>query len=345
MDATAALEKYAAWMERERLADLTRESYLGWTERYFAFSKAQRLANPEAPRQAPEQAISDFLSSYQKHSEATVKQALNALAGKSGFYAAMERKLDRLPPWVNPTRPTNIPTWVTAAETEAILSHLVEAWALMAGLMFGSGLRISECASLRWRDIDFERLTITIRRGKGNKDRVTVLSRRMVAPLKARMERCRGLWQQDRDQQRPGVEMPAGMTLKFPKMGADWAFFWVFPAAGESTDPKSGIVRRHHVHKKSFGKALRVAVKRSRIPKRVTAHTFRHGFATCYLLAGGNLRELQRLMGHANMETTEIYLHCLPNETDRIGSPWDVEPRRAPAMAADVIVPMLRYAG
>jgi integrase len=329
-------------MERERLAPLTRESYRGWAERYFAFSKAQRLAHPDRPRPTPEEAISEFLSSYQKHSEATVKQALNALAGKSGFYAAMGRELDRLPPWVNPTRPANVPTWVTAAETEAILAHLVEAWALMAGLMFGSGLRIGECVSLRWRDIDLERLTITIHRGKGNKDRVTVLSRRMVEPLKARMERCRGLWQEDRERNRPGVEMPHGMALKFPKMGEDWPFFFVFPAAGESRDPVTGIVRRHHVHKKSFGKALRTAVKRSRVAKRVTAHTFRHGFATCYLLAGGNLRELQRLMGHSNMETTEIYLHCLPNENDRIGSPWDVEPVRRPS--AENIVPILKYA-
>lgn len=331
-------------MERERLAPLTRESYRGWVERFFAFSKAARLANPGAPRPSPEEAISDFLSSYQKHSEATVKQALNALAGKSGFYAAMGRPVGELPPWVNPSRPANVPAWVTVTEAEAIMGQLEEAWALMAGLMFGSGLRIGECSSLRWRDIDLERLTITIRRGKGNKDRVTVLSRRMVEPLRARMERCRGLWQQDREAKRPGVAMPPGMGLKFPKMGEEWAFFWVFPSAAESVDPVSKIQRRHHVHQKSFGKALRMAVSRARVPKRVTAHTFRHGFATCYLLAGGNLRELQRLMGHSNMETTEIYLHCLPNETDRIGSPWDVEPMRAPALADDVVVPMRRYA-
>ncbi len=322
-------------MERERLAPLTRESYRGWAERYFAWSSANRAATAE-------ETISNFLSSYQKHSEATVKQALNALVGKSGFFPAMGKALEKLPTWANPTRPANVPTWVTQTETESIMAQLVEAWAMMAALMYGSGLRIGECANLRWRDIDFERLTVTIRRGKGNKDRITVLSRRLVEPLKARMVRCRALWEEDRAKNREGVAMPPGMQLKFSQMGKDWPFFWVFPSAGESKDPVSGIIRRHHLHKKAFGAALRIAVRRSGIAKRVTAHTFRHGFATAYLMAGGNLRELQRLLGHASMETTEIYLHCLPNETDRIGSPWDVEATRPEP--AKILTPIFRIA-
>lgn len=335
MKTNEALEKYDAWMERERLAPLTRESYRGWVERYFAWAKCNRFPTVE-------ETISGFLSSYQRHSEATVKQALNALAGKSGFYPAMGKLLDKLPPWVNPTRPANIPAWVTQTETEAIMTHLVEAWALMAGMMYGSGLRIGECVGLRWRDIDFERLTVTLRRAKGNKDRITVLSRRLVDPLKARMARCRALWEEDRAGNREGVAMPEGMQLKFKNMGKDWPFFWVFPARGESTDPVSKIVRRHHLHKKAFGAALRTAVRRAGIAKRVTAHTFRHGFATAYLLAGGNLRELQRLLGHSHLETTEIYLHCLPNETDRIGSPWDMDTSR-PA-PVNIVSPVFKIA-
>ena len=137
--------------------------------------------------------------------------------------------------------------------------------------------------------------------------------------------------------------MPEGMELKFSQMGEEWPFFWVFPARCESKDPETGIVRRHHLHKKAFGAALRVAVRRAGISKRVTAHTFRHGFATAYLLAGGNLRELQRLMGHSDLETTEIYLHCLPSECDRIGSPWDVGEERREA-EGKVIRPVFRVA-
>jgi len=329
MKAVDALKKYEEWLIRERKAELTRESYMGWAERYFAWSEENRAATAE-------ETISNFLSSYSRHSEATVNQALNALVGKSGFFPAMGKKLDRLPPWVNPSRPANIPEWVTQAETEAILAHLKEPWAMMVGLLYGSGLRIGECMGLRWRDIDFERLTVTVRRGKGNKDRVTVLSERMVAALMERRERCRGLWAEDRERKRPGVALPVTVGRKAPGYAEDWAWFWVFPAAGESCDLASGIVRRHHVHKKSLAKPLRVAVRRSGVAKRVTAHTFRHGFATGYLLAGGNLRELQRLLGHANMETTEIYLHCLPSDMDRIGSPWDV-PVKARAAAGNVI--------
>jgi len=335
MTPESALKAYDAWMMRERLAPLTRESYYGWAERYFTFSKVNR-------KETAEETISAFLSTYQKHSEATVKQALNALAGKSGFFRAFGKELHELPPWVNPTRPANIPTWVTQMETEAIMTQLVEAWALMAGLMFGSGLRIGECVALRWRNIDFERLTVTIRRGKGNKDRVTVLSRRLVEPLKARMARCRALYDEDRVKGREGVAMPEGMDLKFRNMGKDWPFFWVFPAKCQSKDPETGMVRRHHLHKKAFGAALRIAVRRSGLSKRVTAHTFRHGFATAYLLCGGNLRELQRLLGHSHLETTEIYLHCLPNECDRIGSPWDVEPVRPEP--TKIISPIFRIA-
>lgn len=327
-------------MERERLKRLTRESYRGWAERYMAFAVNH-------PGMGVEETVSEFLSSLSRHSEATVKQALNALAGKSGFYAGIGRNVGTLPPWVNPTRPANVPEWVTQTEAEAIMGQMVEVWAMMAAMLYGSGLRIGECANLRWRDIDFERLTVTIRRGKGNKDRVTVLSRRLVEPLKARMARCRGLWEEDRRGNRPGVAMPEGMEMKYASLGRDWAFFWVFPAGGESEDPETGMVRRHHLHKKSFGKALKEAVRRAGIAKRVTAHAFRHGFATAYLLAGGNLRELQRLMGHASMETTEIYLHCLPNEQDRIGSPWDVVAPAAltrPAEGLGTIVPFRRTA-
>jgi integrase len=325
-----ALERYDEWMQRERLAPLTRESYYGWVERFFAFRDSTGTNDVE-------ERISNFLSSYSKHSEATQKQALNALAGKSGFYAAMGRPVGELPPWVNPKRPLNVPVWVTQNEGEAIMGHLTEPWRLMAGLMLGSGLRVGECVALRWRDFDFERLTVTIKRGKGNKDRITVLSRRLVDALKARMERCRGLWDEDRAKGRPGVALPATVARKCSSFGKEFPFFWVFPAAAESVDPESGITRRHHVHRKSLAKPLRVACRRAKIHKRVTAHAFRHGFATMYLLAGGNLRELQRLMGHANMETTEIYLHCLPVHTDRIGSPWDVSPRSEPEMPRNVV--------
>lgn len=139
----------------------------------------------------------------------------------------------------------------------------------------------------------------------------------------ARRDRCRALYDEDRAANRPGVAPVAQLLKKSPLHGKEWPFYWVFPSAKESRDPESGIIRRHHLHPGSFGKALRVARRRANIDKRVTAHSFRHGFATAYLLAGGNLRELQERLGHDDIETTGRYLHCLPNQHDRIGSPWD----------------------
>jgi integrase len=324
MTSPEALQKFEDFLRLHRLAALTCESYLGWADRFLKFARTYR---PEGQKPDVEDAISAFLSTYQKHSAATVNQALNALAGKSGFYAALARPVGELPPWVNPTRPFRAPVWTTRAETEAIMARMDEQWAMVTGLLYGSGLRIGNCMGLRWRDIDFERLTVTVRQDKGDKDRITVLAAKMVEPLLERRERCRQLWQRDRAAGREGVEIPEAFQMKAPSFGKDWPFFWVFPADRESRDPASGIVRRHHVHDRSFAKPLRRAVREAGISKRLTAHSFRHGFATAYLLAGGNLRELQRLMGHTSMETTEKYLHCLPSDVDRIGSPWDVETR------------------
>lgn len=309
-----ALERFEAAMVRERLSRTTREQYLGWAMRFSRFG---------ARGDTREERVAHFLSSLSRKAVATQKQALNALAGKSGLFALLGKPIGQLPSWVNSARPVRVPTWVTRSETEAILQHLSEPWASITGMLYGSGLRIHECMSLRWRDLDFERMTVTIRGGKGDKDRITVLSGRMVDALRVRYKRCRALWREDRAAGKPGVALPDGVALKYPRVGEDWPFFWVFPAAGDSTDPQTGIVRRHHVHPKSFARPMRTAVRRAGVAKKVTAHSFRHGFATAYLLAGGNLRELQRLLGHTSIETTEIYLHCLPSHTDRIGSPWD----------------------
>lgn len=316
MNPSPALEKYRRFLQRSQLAKSTKDQYLGWAERFVVFRQENRFPTPE-------EGVTEFLSSLTPCSVANQRGALAALAGRNGLYQANGREIGQLPPWVHAKRPKRIKVWVTMTEAEAIIAQLPEPWNLIAGLMFGSGLRIGETVSLRWRCFDFERGTVSIRSGKGDKDRIAPLSARLVEPLQARRARCRGLWTEDRERNRPGVAPVEQLVKKFPSHGIEWPFFWVFPSAKESTDPASRIVRRHHLHEKSFAKALRPAVRRSGIDKRVTAHSFRHGFATAYLLAGGNIRELQDRMGHESIETTMDYLHCLPQNFDRIGSPWD----------------------
>lgn len=327
MKKEAALEKFKQELKGRNRAAKTIDQYIATASRFLDFCDGKRFA-------AAEDAIPEYLSSMTPCSVASQKGALSALAGGNGFYACLGRKIGELPKWVYASRPTRIPVWVTQSEAEGIMTQLQESWALMAGLMFGSGLRIGETCSLRWRAFDFERGTVSIWSGKGDKCRIAPLSRRMIEPLLARRERCRALWEEDRATRRPGVSPVEQLVRKFPSHGEEWPFFWVFPSAKESADPESGIIRRHHIHDKSFAKAVRPAVRRAKLDKRVTAHSFRHGFATCYLLAGGNLRELQDRLGHESIETTMRYLHCLPQQFDRIGSPWDVA---APAASGTIL--------
>ena len=245
---------------------------------------------------------------------------MNALAC---FYRLLNNPLGQLPPWVRPKEKITVPTWVTIAEAKAIIAMLPEPANEVASMLIGSGLRISECIRLRIKDIDLERQTVTIHGGKGDKDRVVMIAASMVPVLARRMEVSMQVWHEDRSAGRNPIYIPDGLERKFPNGGKEWPWFWLWPAPGESVDPETSIRRRHHRCAKGFNKVLKVASTRARVPKRVTAHAFRHGFATAYLMNGGTLPELQELMGHANIETTQIYTHCLPQLASRVGSPLD----------------------
>ena len=218
-------------------------------------------------------------------------------------------------------------------EAIKIIDLLPAPWNEVASLLYGSGLRISEALQLRSKDLDSHAGTVTVRDGKGGKDRVTLLPQSIIPALTARYRLNRVIWEEDRKAGRPGVEVPDSVARKIPRAGTEWPWFWVFPAPGESTDPDSRIIRRHHRHEAGFAKALGIATTRCKINKRVTAHSFRHGFATSYLASGGTIQELKELMGHSNIQTTEIYLHCLPSLASRVSSPLDN------------IVPMFRKTG
>jgi integrase len=335
------LKSFEETLKVRQKADATIEQYTAFASRYLEFCNGKGFPTAEV-------AICEFLSSLTPCSVANQKGALSALAGKNGFYNSLGREIGKLPEWVFASRPVRIPVWTTVTEAEAIITKLEkidEVWATMAKLMFGSGLRIGETCNLRWRAFDFERGTVSIWSGKGDKCRIVALSEIAIEALLIRRERCRELWERDRENKRPGVAPVPELLKKFPSHGLDWPFFFVFPSAKESRDPETGIVRRHHVHEKSFSRPMRDARRRSKIDKRVTAHSFRHGFATLYLLMGGNLRELQERMGHDSIDTTMGYLHCLPNQFDRIGSPWDVAKKsRAQLPPENIVHPRFRTA-
>jgi len=313
MKPTQALEQFDKWMIDRHLMRRTRECYLGHASR---FAKFKMDGSPTGP----EKVVAYLSWMAHNRSPVTQRQALNALVA---LYKSLDKPLGELPEWVKPPEKKRVPSWVTRDEAIKIIELLPQPWNEVASLLYGSGLRISEALQLRSKDLDSTSGTVTVRDGKGGKDRVTLLPQSIVPILTARYRFNRAIYDEDRSNRRPGVEVPASVARKSPKAGTEWPWFWVFPAPGESTDRDSQIVRRHHRHEDGFAKALKVAVTRAKLNKRVTAHSFRHGFATSYLSAGGTIQELMELLGHTNITTTEIYLHCLPQLASRVTSPLD----------------------
>jgi len=182
-------------------------------------------------------------------------------------------------------------------------------YGLAARLQYGAGLRLSELVRLRVKDIDLDRGTVTVRLGKGDKDRQTVLPKRLCKELAEQIERARALWEQDQRDGVAGVYIPGALARKFRKAAESFEWFWMFPAKQLSIDPESGIRRRHHLHGKVYNEAIKRAAVAARIEKRVTSHALRHSFATHLLEAGTDLRTIQEILGHEDITTTEIYLH------------------------------------
>jgi integron integrase len=195
---------------------------------------------------------------------------------------------------------------------------------LMAGLMYGSGLRLMECVRLRVKDIDFARHQIMVRDGKGQKDRVTMLPERFAAPLQEHLAQVKAIYAQDLAQGTAEVYIWPALARKYPNAGKEWIWQYVFPAKGLSVDPRSGKVRRHHINETLVQKAVKEAASRAAIHKKVSCHTLRHSFATHLLEARYDIRTVQELLGHANVVTTIIYTHVLNRPGLLVKSPADI---------------------
>ena len=194
---------------------------------------------------------------------------------------------------------------------------------MQGALLYGCGLRIMECLRLRIKDVDLGGGTLTVREGKGDKDRMLSLPERVRDSVEAQIERNRLLHASDRRAGTPGVMVPNALEKKDPKMGERWEWFWLFPASRLSVDPRSGLERRHHAHEKTLGRQLSSATRLARIDKKVTAHALRHSFATHLLLQGADLRSVQEALGHADIRTTEIYRRMAKAMRGELVSPLD----------------------
>jgi integron integrase len=291
---------------RRGLARKTRQTYAGWAGRFARWAGDEKSAmNTEKAKMWLGWVVTD-----QKVSYSTQKQALNGLVFFFRDVCGMEDPDLQVKFRKTPKR---IPNVFSLKEIGAILENLSTECRLAAEIQYGAGLRVSELVNLRIKDIDVERQQITIRSGKGNKDRTTVMPASLIGKITAWKKEIRKWHEKDRAEGLPGVALPGALERKFPKHGETWPWFWFLPSKNISTDPDSGIERRHHIHEKAYATALRKAAKKAGIEKRVCSHDLRHSFATHLLESGTDIRTLQELLGHADVSTTMIYTHVAQN--------------------------------
>lgn len=246
---------------------------------------------------------------------------------KSALLFLYREVLERDMPWLEDVEraktPKRLPVVLTQEETQAVLSRLKGTHWLVAGLLYGSGLRIMEALRLRVKDLEFTRGEILVREGKGFKDRVTMLPAMLVEPLRAHLKQVRALHEQDVAEGYGEVYLPYALDRKYPSAGREWGWQYVFPSKNRSFDPRSGVVRRHHVQDQSIQRAIRQAVRDAGIIKPATPHTLRHSFATHLLTSGYDIRTVQELLGHKDVATTMIYTHVLNKGGRGVTSPLD----------------------
>ena len=295
----------------------TEQAYVAWMKRYFAYHGMKH------PAELGTDHVNAFLCSLateQHVAASTQNQAQCALLFL--YDVVLDRPLD-LDAVVRAKRPKRLPVVMSRAEVTALLARMEGTPRLMASLLYGSGLRLLECARLRIKDVDFQRGEIRVRDGKGLKDRVTPLPGSLVAPLTAHIERVRAQHQRDLRDGAGFVELPGALGVKLPGAPREWVWQWLFPATRHYTDRDTGERRRHHFHQSALQRAVKNAVFAAGLSKRVSCHTLRHSFATHLLESGYDIRTIQKLLGHANVSTTMIYTHVLQRGALGVKSPLD----------------------
>lgn len=314
---------------RERIRYLhyslqTEKAYVHWTKAFVLWTARQGSQGFRHPRllgQAEVEGFLTMLATERRVAPATHRQALNALLFLYRQVLGMEL------PWMQnigrPPERKRVPTVLSLAEVRQVLDLMSGTEGLLAALLYGTGMRLTEGLALRVKDIDFDRQAIVVRGGKGDKDRVVMLPRTLVPRLQEQLAQARALWSQDRATGQSGVYLPHALERKYPRAGETWAWFWVFPAPKNSTDPVTGTIRRHHLFEEKLSRRLKLAVQQAGIAKHVTVHTLRHSFATHLLQAGTDIRTVQELLGHSDVSTTMIYTHVLKVAAGGTASPLD----------------------
>ncbi len=294
----------------------TEKSYVDWVRRFILFH------NKRHPEELGETEVGEFLTHLavkRQVSPSTQDQALNALVFLYRYM--LNRPLGEILDAVRAKRPQRLPVVLARDEVRELFRHLDGPHWLPGCLLYGSGLRLMECLRLRVKDLDFEHLAITVRSGKGGKDRIVTLPEPCIEPLKCQLQTVRNLHEKDLQDGFGAVWLPYALARKYPEAPKSWGWQYVFPASRRSVDPRSGVTRRHHLDDSCLQRAIKLAVRKAGITKPASCHTLRHCFATHLLERGMDIRTVQEQLGHKDIRTTQIYTHVLNRGGNAVVSP------------------------
>jgi len=312
------MDQLASAMSLRHCSPRTHEAYAHWIKQFVFFH------NKRHPREMGEKEIRSFLShlAEQRHvSASTQNQAFNALLFL--YKHVLNKPLGRIAEVVRARRPKHLPVVLTRDEARRIICAMNGGPRLMASLLYGSGLRIQECVRLRIKDIDIQSLCIVVRDGKGEKDRITMLPQSLVPLLQKQIGSVKELHKSDLSEGFGEVSLPYALERKYPNAATELGWQYLFPASNRSKVPGLQKIRRHHIDESALQRAIKDAVRRTRILKQATPHSFRHSFATHLLESGYDIRTVQQLLGHKDVRTTMIYTHVMNKGSLAVRSPLD----------------------
>ncbi|WP_155312807.1 integron integrase [Desulfosarcina ovata] len=312
------LDQVRNCIRRRHYSIRTEQTYVDWIKRYIYFHKKQH------PEDMDENHITDFLNYLavdRKVASSTQNQALCALVFL--YRHVLKKDLPQFENLIHAKRPSKLPVVFTREEVRDILLQLEGVTWIMGQLLYGAGLRVMECVRLRIKDIDFGYRQITVRDGKGHKDRITMLPVIVVEPLKRHLEKTKKAHELDLEAGFGKVFLPYALERKYPHANKSWDWQYVFPASRRSIDPRSGAEQRHHLSEAVLQRAIKKAIKTNNISKPGSCHSMRHSFATHLLESGYDIRTVQELLGHKDVSTTMIYTHVLNKGGKGVQSPSD----------------------
>ena len=312
------LQRLANEIRKRQYSIRTEQAYEAWVCRFIAYHGNR---SPEEMGAKEVHGFIEHLVVKGNVAASTQNQALNALVFL--YSQVLERPFGDLGQFARAKRPRRLPVVLSRQEAQGLLRQMQGVHRLMAGLLYGSGLRLMECIRLRVQDVDFDYQQLVVRDAKGNKDRVVPLPRRYETPLREHLNSVRDLFEADLEAGAAGVYLPGALARKYPSAQREWGWQYVFPSGKLSVDPRSGVCRRHHMHETVLQRWVKRAAVEAGIPKKVSCHSLRHSFATHLLEAGYDIRTVQELLGHADVSTTMIYTHVLNKPGLSVQSPAD----------------------